>query len=70
MCSPWCEVFGREKGRETSLEHVGAAADCVGRVTVVGALAVETEVAGRRNEERLEEVSLHKTVDLAETARE
>ena len=36
---PWCKVFGREKGSETSLEHIWASANCVRGVAVVGALA-------------------------------
>ena len=62
---PWCKVFGREKGSETSLEHIWASANCVRGVAVVGALAVEAEVARWRDEEGLEQISFRERVDLS-----
>jgi len=62
---PWCDVFGGEKSSKASFQHVWAAADCVRRVAVVGALAVEAEVARWRDEESLEKISFGQRVDLS-----
>lgn len=47
------DLVGQESG-EAALETVGRAAHSVRRVAVVAALAVEAQVAGRTDEERLQ----------------
>jgi hypothetical protein len=56
--------FARQESRERSFQNVGAATDGVCGVTVVGALAVETQVVGRRHEERLQQLAVCQRVQL------
>jgi len=47
-----------QEGREATLQSVGAAADRVRGVAVVTAFAVEAQVAGRTDEEGLEQLAV------------
>lgn len=51
------ELVGQESG-EAALEAVGCAAHGVRRVAVVTALAVEAQVAGGADEERLQQLAV------------
>ena len=57
--------LGRQEGSKAPLQEVGAATDGVGGVAVVGALAVEAEVARGGDEECFEQVALSQGVDVA-----
>lgn len=60
----WGRLLGRQEGRERALQYVGVPADGVRSVAVVGTLAVETQVVGRRDEERLQQLSVGQRVQL------
>ena len=64
---PRHEALAGEEGREADLQQVGAAADGVGGVAVVGTFPVETEVTCRRDEESLQQVPLCQAVDISGT---
>ena len=57
--------LARQEGGQAHLQRVGRAADGVRGITVVGALAVEAEVARWRDEEGLEQISFRERVDLS-----
>ena len=62
---PWRNFFWRQKRGEAAFKLVRVAADGVAGVAVVGALAVEAEVAGRRDEEGLQQVALRQRIQIA-----
>lgn len=61
---PRHDALVRQKSGEAALELIRRAAYRVARVAVVGAPAVEAEIAGRTDEERLEDVAVSHLVDL------
>lgn len=60
----WSHFLVRQERCERALKNVGVAADSMRSVAVVGALAVETQVVGRRHEECLEELSVREGVQF------
>ena len=61
------QALAGQEGSEADLQRVGAPADGVGGVAVVGTLAVKTEVTRGRYEECLQQVSLSQAVDISVT---
>jgi len=53
-----------QEGGEATLQSVGAAADRVRGVAIVTAFAVETEVAGRTDEEGLEQLAIGDVINF------
>ena len=63
-CLPRDQGLAGQEGGQAHLQGVGGPADGVRGITVVGALAVEAEVARGGNEEGFEEVALGQGINV------
>ena len=61
---PWRNVFGRKKHGEAAFKLVRMAADGMAGVAVVSTYAMEAEVAGRGDEEGLQQVALGQWIQI------